>query len=80
MIYDYNIYFVGATAVKGANDKVLDPQFVNLSAYPTVANFSIRQGSPAIDAGTKSLFSTKDIKGTTRPKGASVDCGAYEVN
>lgn len=78
--YDYNIYFVGTTAVQGANDKVLDPQFMNPSIDPAVANFSIRQGSPAIDAGTKALFSFKDIKGTARPKGASVDCGAYEVN
>ena len=77
--YDYNIYFVGKVAIKGANDKVIDPQFVTLSADGAVANFSVKVGSPAIDAGTKSIFSPKDIKGVSRPKGASIDCGAYEV-
>lgn len=77
--YDYNIYFVGATAVKGPNDKVADPQFINVSTSAAVANFSLKQGSPAVDAGTRTLFSPKDINGVTRPKGASVDCGAYEA-
>ena len=77
--YDYNIYFVGKVAIKGPNDKVLDPQFVNISTDGTLANFAVKVGSPAIDAGTKSIFSPKDIKGVARPKGASVDCGAYEV-
>ncbi|QHW00352.1 right-handed parallel beta-helix repeat-containing protein [Spirosoma endbachense] len=79
VIYDYNVYFNGATAVKGANDKVVDPQFVNLATDLTLANFSVKNGSPAIDAGTKLLFSANDIKGVARPKGGSVDCGAYEV-
>lgn len=77
--YDYNIYFVGKVAVKGPNDKVMDPQFVTLSTDGSVANFSVKAGSPAIDAGTQTLFPSKDIKGVARPKGASVDCGAYEV-
>jgi hypothetical protein len=79
VIYDYNIYFTGTTAVKGANDKVADPQFMNLSTSPTVANFSLRMGSPAINSGTQNLFSKKDILGVARPKGGAVDCGAYEV-
>ena len=77
--YDHNIYFAGTTAAKGANDKVLDPQFVNLSTNPAAANFFLKQGSPAVDAGTKTLFSPKDIRGVARPKGGSVDCGAYEA-
>ncbi len=77
--YDYNIYFVGKVAVKGPNDKVIDPQFINFSTDGNIANFSLKAGSPAIDAGTQSIFSPKDIKGIARPKGASVDCGAYEV-
>lgn len=77
--YDYNIYFVGTTAVKGPNDKVLDPQFINGATNAAAANFSLKQGSPAIDAGTRSLFSPKDINGVTRPKGGLVDCGAYEA-
>lgn len=77
--YDYNIYFWGKVAVKGPNDKVMDPQFVNRTTDPVSANFSVRPGSPAIDAGTQIIFSPKDIKNVPRPKGASVDCGAYEV-
>lgn len=77
--YDYNIYFVGKVAVKGPNDKVLDPQFVNRTTDPTSANFSVKPGSLAIDAGTQTLFAPKDIKNVARPKGANVDCGAYEV-
>lgn len=77
--YDYNIYFGGTPAVKGANDKVLDPQFVNLSINPAVANFSLTGGSPAINSGTQTLFAPKDITGVARPKGGAIDCGAYEV-
>lgn len=77
--YDYNIYFNGTTSIKGTNDKVVDPQFVMLSTNPAVANFSVNMTSPAIDAGTSTIFSAKDILGVTRPKGAGVDCGAYEV-
>ncbi|RYC70965.1 right-handed parallel beta-helix repeat-containing protein [Spirosoma sordidisoli] len=79
VIYDYNIYFGGTTAVKGSNDKVMDPQFINLSTNAAVANFSLAGGSPAINAGTQTLFSPKDIKGVARPKGGAIDCGAYEV-
>ncbi len=79
VIYDYNIYFGGTVVAKGSNDKVMDPQFVNLSTNPAVANFSVRTGSPAINAGTQSLFSPKDILGVARPKGGAVDCGAFEV-
>jgi parallel beta-helix repeat protein len=77
--YDYNLYFNGSTAVKGPNDKVADPQFINGTVDRTTASFSLKSGSPAIDAGTKSLSPTNDIKGVARPKGGSVDCGAYEV-
>ena len=77
--YDYNIYFGGKVAVKGPNDKVMDPQFVNRTTDPASANFSVRPGSPAIDAGTQSIFAPKDIKNVARPKGGAVDCGAYEV-
>lgn len=77
--YDYNIYFNGSTAVKGSNDKVVDPQFVNLTTDRTMANFSLKSGSPAINAGTQTIYSKTDIKGVARPKGGAVDCGAYEV-
>ena len=40
--------------------------------------FYLKSTSPAIDAGTSAIYSKQDIIGTTRPKGAGVDCGAYE--
>jgi Right handed beta helix region len=76
--YNYNIYFNGTVAFQGTNDKVLNPLFVNASIDPAVANFNLSAGSPAIDGGTQSIFSAKDIKGVARPKGTGVDCGAYE--
>ncbi|MVM36680.1 hypothetical protein GO730_01705 [Spirosoma sp. HMF3257] len=58
---------------------MIDPQFINLTTDLATANFSLKSGSPVSDAGTKLLFSPSDIKGVARPKGGSVDCGAYEV-
>lgn len=79
VIYDYNLYFNGTTAVKGAHDIVADPQFISASINPSLANFSLKLGSPAINAGSLSLYAAKDFLGVLRPKGAGVDCGAYEV-
>ncbi|MBC7934045.1 MAG: right-handed parallel beta-helix repeat-containing protein [Rhizobacter sp.] len=76
--YSNNIYFNG-TYFNGTNDKVLNPLFVNLSTDGAVANFSLSPASPAIDGGTSTIFSVRDIKGVARPLGAAVDCGAYEV-
>lgn len=77
--YNYNVYYNGTVAVQGANDKVMNPLFVNGSIDGAVANFSLTTGSPAIDGGTSAIFAAKDIRGIARPKGAAVDCGAYEV-
>ncbi|MBC7652735.1 MAG: hypothetical protein H7101_13405 [Deinococcales bacterium] len=76
--YSNNIYFNGTVGFMGTNDKVVDPMFMNITIDGT-ANFSLKTGSPAIDAGTITLYSLKDILGIARPKGAGVDCGAYEV-
>jgi parallel beta-helix repeat protein len=78
IVYDYNIYFNGAVAIKGKNDLVADPLFVNASVDPATADFHVKDGSPAIDFGTSELFASKDISGETRPKGSRVDAGAYE--
>lgn len=78
VIYDYNIYFKGTVAIKGLHDRVADPMFVNGATDGALANFSLKTGSPAIDAGTKIIFSSKDILGLSRPQAGAVDCGAYE--
>ncbi len=41
-------------------------------------NFTLRENSPAIDAGTTVDAPTKDILGNTRNSGMGVDVGAYE--
>jgi len=50
-----------------------DPQFVNAPA-----DFHLKQGSPAIDAGMTLSQVATDIDGGKRPQGAGYDIGAYE--
>lgn len=64
----------GATGTVQSNNLTIDPQFANASAN----DFSLRAGSPAIDAGAMVSTVTTDIKGTARPQGAACDIGAYE--
>jgi len=78
VIYNYNIYFNGEVPTQGPNDKIVNPSFVNATIDPLTANFRLSAGSPAIDAGSQTVFSLKDILGVLRPKGGGVDCGAYE--
>ncbi len=78
--YDYNIYFNGTVAGQGPNDKIIDPQFVNPSLDPAVADFTLKPNSPAINAGTDEpkLYAQRDIRGTYRPQGGKPEPGAYE--
>ncbi len=80
VVYDYNIYFTGKVAVKGPNDVVADPQFVNPSTSLALANFTLKASSPAVDKGSTvaGQFSQSDILGVSRLQGARPDIGAYE--
>lgn len=78
VVYANNIYFNGTVNVMGTNDKVADPKFISLSIDPFIANFQLQSSSPAINAGSSTVFSAKDILGIARPKGTAPDCGAYE--
>ncbi|TDB67488.1 T9SS type A sorting domain-containing protein [Arundinibacter roseus] len=80
VVYDYNLYFNGIVAVKGPHDRIADPEFVNPSSDRIVANFQLKESSPAIDQATQTagFFSQKDILGVARPHGLGPDIGAYE--
>ncbi len=85
LLVDYNLYWsasgspvaslIGKT---GAHDKEADPLFVNPSVDPAVADFHLKAGSPAIDAGTSAGATAVDFDGNARPFGAGIDMGAYE--
>ncbi len=79
-IYDYNIYFNGTVAKKGAHDLVADPQFVNLNLDLLLGDFHLKKSSPAVDSGSNTLKAEKDIEGRIRPIGAAIDRGAYEFD
>ncbi|MHC4712245.1 MAG: putative Ig domain-containing protein [Planctomycetota bacterium] len=42
-------------------------------------DYTLKTGSPAIDAGTTISSVTDDIEGTSRPQGSAYDCGCYEA-
>jgi hypothetical protein len=79
-IYDYNIYFNGTVAKKGAHDLLADPQFVNLNLDLLLGDFRLKKSSPAVDSGSSTLKTEKDIEGRNRPLGAAIDRGAYEFD
>jgi len=60
----------------GKGDRRGDPRWVN----PAVGDFSLRDGSPAIDSGIRGqgVAARYDIVGVERPAGKSYDRGAYE--
>ncbi|MCG6138389.1 MAG: right-handed parallel beta-helix repeat-containing protein [Nostoc sp. LLA-1] len=73
--FNYNIYANGGEIlVRGANDIVADPQFVNFSNN----DFRLKSNSPGIDKGTNFSAVKTDIAGNRRPSGSGFDIGAYE--
>jgi hypothetical protein len=75
-----NLYWSGSLPnVTGVNDQVADPQFVNPSIDPEVADFRLKPGSPARQAGRWELFSPIiDLDGKLRPAHASPDLGSFQ--
>ena len=76
----------GSLGIDGGGNLDEDPQFVlpvDAAAAPTTAgNLHLVWGSPAIDAGDKSLLPpdvTEDLGGRPRVLGGAVDMGAYET-
>jgi regulation of enolase protein 1 (concanavalin A-like superfamily) len=82
VVYDYNIYFNGKVAVKGAHDVVADPQFVRASLTPPLSgDFHLKAGSPGIDSASRVGGTTPsvDLASAARPLGAGLDRGAFET-
>lgn len=51
-----------------------DSNFVDFGQF----DLRLKEGSPAIDAGSNSLTPSTDIRGVSRPQGNLTDIGAYE--
>jgi hypothetical protein len=76
---DHNLFYntsgyTGVTNRLGTSYKQANPLLVD----PSTKNFSIKIGSPAIDAGSLTNAPLTDYFGTTRPRGSSIDIGADE--
>ncbi|MFD1875592.1 choice-of-anchor Q domain-containing protein [Hymenobacter bucti] len=81
LTYTNNLFFGGiGTGVAGTNTVTADPQFVSASVAPFTADFRLRPGSPAINAGVNNLLPATDLAGNPRVVGATVDIGAYEFD
>lgn len=73
--YNYNIYANSTLiSVKGANDILADPKFVN----PSIADFRLQSTSPAINQGFAWTRLKTDYAENVRPSGTAYDIGAYE--
>lgn len=80
--YEYrnNLYWNGSIAERGSEEIKKDPQFVNLSTDPTIADFHLKSMSPAIGTGADNDMGLPvDFDGVSRPRGR-VDIGAYQYN
>ncbi len=76
--WDYNLYPETKTLLKGPNDIVANPKFVNIEYDPTKCDFHLAKGSPALNSGCNDLQQKTDIDHKPRPKGAGRDRGAFE--
>lgn len=79
---DYNLYAAEdsanlPSAAMGPHDRIADPHFVLPSVDPTVADFHLRAGSPAIDSGSSDYLPSIDREGVPRVAGL-INRGAYE--
>jgi len=86
--YTNNLYLVDATSqvpVTATNTIVAPSTETSVFVLPTTdaatANFQLKAGSSALNTGTNTYVASvaTDFLGTTRPQGAGVDIGAYEL-
>ena len=77
-----NLYYGGLRPnIKGRGDIVADPLFINASLDPAVADFRLKPGSPAVQAGYHQFDSTPivDVAGKSR-RLVAIDRGAFTID
>ena len=67
---DHNLFWNAANPIIGSNAILEDPLLT--------ADYHLRVGSPAIDAGLTVDWLTVDLEGNSRPQGSKYDIGAFE--
>ncbi|QBE61909.1 right-handed parallel beta-helix repeat-containing protein [Pseudoduganella lutea] len=76
--WDCNVYSAAQDVFKGARDSVADPLFVKVARDLRDADFRLKPGSAARDAGCAEVPQALDLAGRKRPQGKGRDRGAYE--
>lgn len=76
--WDYNLYPLSQNDIKGPNDIIADPQFINIQLDLMQADFRTDKKSQARDSGTSDVSQATDINGKKRPNGKGRDRGAFE--
>ncbi|MFQ6101356.1 MAG: choice-of-anchor Q domain-containing protein [Anaerolineae bacterium] len=65
-----NLFWNSSDPITGSNAILADPLLS--------ADYHLRSGSPAVDAGLTIPWLTADLEGNPRPQGSGYDLGAYE--
>ena len=80
VLVDYNLTFNGSLPAAGPNDLVGDPLFDAPNTEWGLADFRLRETSPASGSGDNSLAPPDDLSGRSRIGGERVSRGAYEFS
>jgi hypothetical protein len=75
--WDYNLYPVEQSVLRGPHDIVADPGLIDPFIDVRRGDFRLAKGSPAIGSGTDDVPQPDDVTGAKRPVGKR-DRGAYE--
>jgi prepilin-type processing-associated H-X9-DG protein len=86
-LWDFNLVFgtrglraEKSNAIQGEHNLLdVDPKFVNASLDPAHADFHLRPGSPALNAGSAAAAPADDFDGKPRPVGRNPAIGAFEA-
>jgi len=70
IVADHNLFWNSSDPITGSNAVLEDPRLS--------ADYHLRSGSPAVDAGVTIPWLATDLEGNTRPQGSGYDLGAYE--